>query len=183
MTLQEARIAGTTRYFTGKPCKYGHIAERRVLDRGCVVCANAKAKAWKISHPEDAKKWKRTDYWSRREKYLAAASMWQKLNPAKVKIRNSAWRNRNLDKACAKEARRRAAALQQMPTWADHEAIAAVYLEAQRLREAGQDVHVDHIVPLQGRRVRGLHVHYNLQILPSRINLVKSNHFSEGMQL
>lgn len=34
----EARAAGSTRYFTGKPCPHGHVAERMVSDRQCVVC-------------------------------------------------------------------------------------------------------------------------------------------------
>ena len=34
----EAINAHKTRYFTGEPCKYGHIAERSVANNGCIVC-------------------------------------------------------------------------------------------------------------------------------------------------
>jgi hypothetical protein len=78
----------------------------------------------------------------------------------------------------AKDARRRAAKLQRTPSWADYDAIAAVYAEAQRLtRATGVPHHVDHAIPLQGKLVSGLHVHQNLQILTGLENIRKCNRF------
>lgn len=74
--------------------------------------------------------------------------------------------------------KRRAAKLQRTPPWADLDAMRAVYAEANRLtQETGIPHHVDHIVPLQGRLVSGLHVHNNLQILTGSENSKKRNHF------
>lgn len=38
ITKQEARTRGLVNFFTGKPCKRGHVSERRVLDGACVLC-------------------------------------------------------------------------------------------------------------------------------------------------
>ena len=75
--------------------------------------------------------------------------------------------------ACA---RRRAAKLNATPAWADRQAIAAVYAEA-----AAKGMHVDHIVPLKSKLVCGLHVPWNLQVLPGPENIRKSNRFWPGM--
>ena len=54
--------------------------------------------------------------------------------------------------------------------------IESYYWLAQDLfKVSGQTYHVDQIVPLQGRHVCGLHVPWNLQVLPSDINISKSN--------
>jgi ribosomal protein S14 len=55
----------------------------------------------------------------------------------------------------------------QTPPWADMEAIRKIY------RERPQGMDVDHIIPLRGKTVSGLHVHYNLQYLPMSENRAK----------
>jgi len=44
---KEAKQKGLKRYFTGKPCKYGHLAERFVSTSTCVTCSQEKAAATK----------------------------------------------------------------------------------------------------------------------------------------
>ena len=68
------------------------------------------------------------------------------------------------------------------PKWLSAEqmkAIHEIYKDMRtRNRVAGKiEYHVDHVVPLQGKKVSGLHVPWNLQVLPAVENLQKSNNF------
>ena len=95
-----------------------------------------------------------------------------------ARIRTSDWRKANPAKITAKKAKRRAAKLLRTVSWADTEAIRDIYAEAKRLgKETGIEMHVDHVIPLRGKLVSGLHVETNLQVLPWNENLSKSNNF------
>lgn len=62
------------------------------------------------------------------------------------------------------------------PRWADVDAIASIYAECARItRVSGVPHEVDHIIPLLGRGVCGLHVEANLRIVPRHVNRRKSN--------
>jgi 5-methylcytosine-specific restriction endonuclease McrA len=85
-------------------------------------------------------------------------------------------RHANPARFAAKRAARRAAKSQRTPVWADHDAILAIYRECEcRQRLTGIPHHVDHVAPLQGRTISGLHVEYNLQILTGPQNCSKGN--------
>lgn len=70
-------------------------------------------------------------------------------------------------------AKRRAAKLQAIPKWANLYSIREIY------RICPKGYHVDHIIPLQGKNVCGLHVENNLQLLKAEDNLRKSNKFGD----
>jgi len=71
--------------------------------------------------------------------------------------------------------RRELAERKAVPTWHDNKKTEQIYAYARFLRDAGIDCHVDHIVPLRGKNVCGLHVHYNLRIVMADENMRKSN--------
>ncbi len=73
---KKALAEGLARYFTGKPCKHGHVAQRYTRNRGCVRCRNESARRWVAQNPE-----KRCA--SRRKSYAK--------NPAKTKATNARW--------------------------------------------------------------------------------------------
>lgn len=132
-----------------------------------------------------------------REKLAAESRDWARRNPEKVKANchkyaslnadrrreyNAAWQRANADVLRPyyneKSKRRFAARLRASPQWADKKAILAIYERCQRVSiETGELHHVDHVVPLISALVCGLHVEYNLQILPADENLSKSNKF------
>ena len=53
--------------------------------------------------------------------------------------------------------------------------VKAIYRKCSEYRQMGFDFHVDHIIPLLGKTVSGLHVPWNLQIVPALYNLSKKN--------
>jgi len=70
--------------------------------------------------------------------------------------------------------RRRAREKRATPPWADLTAIRAVYRQAEEMTKATGELHVvDHIVPLAGKLVCGLHVHWNMQVSHWKPNAVK----------
>ena len=72
---------------------------------------------------------------------------------------------------------------QATPKWLTSEQkqqIVAIYEHMRDCRTVtGEDYHVDHIVPLRGDNICGLHVPWNLQVLPAYVNISKSNSFEE----
>lgn len=55
ISRKQARALGLKRFFTGKPCKQGHVAERGVAGGCCIVCREARVKAWNATNPKRRK--------------------------------------------------------------------------------------------------------------------------------
>jgi hypothetical protein len=91
------------------------------------------------------------------------------------------WQRNNKGKVNANTALRHAAKMQRTPKWLTEEEklrIRCYYqVASMRNRESNQEWHVDHIVPLQGENVSGLHVPWNLQVLPALENIAKGNRY------
>ena len=146
---QKAIEAGLTTYNTGKPCRVGHVADRYVSNGECLECVKARNSA----HYE--------------------------LNKQRSSSRNRTWKRQNRARCTHRENIRRAALRNATPSWLtqdDLETIELMYSVAGALSAVyGSKFHVDHIIPLQGKSVSGLHVPANLQVIPARDNHKKYN--------
>lgn len=137
------------------------------LAQYCKKCIYSYVSEWQKKHPDRAKK---------------KSATWRNKNREKVNKQQSQWRKDNRDKANAQTAKRKALKLQRTPKWltnSDWEEIKWAYsLASQLTQETGIPHEVDHIIPLQGENISGLHCPQNLQILNKSQNRKKSNNFS-----
>ena len=89
------------------------------------------------------------------------------------------WRTRNPDKVRLYSSIRRARKLKAMPKWLNKEELQEMCnmykISGQISKDTGVVHHVDHIYPLKGKDSCGLHVPWNLQVIPAKDNLKKSN--------
>jgi 5-methylcytosine-specific restriction endonuclease McrA len=134
---------------------------------------------WKKANPDKVKALGAAWYQSNRDKKAICTIAWQKANPEKKKISYAKWQRSNHDKVNAIRAKRRAAKFRATPIWLTEQhfkEIEGFYTLAKELQWLAEEpLEVDHIVPLQGENVSGLHVPWNLQILPKSLNAKKSN--------
>jgi hypothetical protein len=286
ISCAEAKALGLKRYFTGEPCKHGHVAERNTSNNGCLECTRLRKLRWRAENPDSSRKiasryyaknadkirerkaryyaenadkerererkarhyaenadkvrernarWRADNAdkfrdsisrWraenadkvrERKAQYRAEnaeniskyEARWRAENPDKVQGSSARYRVKNADKLCERRARyraenaeelrergrryraenpeksrahksrRRAIKLNATVEWGQELTslveLEAFSLAAQRERETGFAWHVDHMIPLQARKVSGLHVWNNLQVIPAKMNLIKQN--------
>lgn len=82
-----------------------------------------------------------------------------------------------LKRAAIYQERRRQLVILATPIWADRTKILEIYLLCRSMNKEGIEYHVDHVIPIQGRIVCGLHVEANLSIIGAKENISKSNKF------
>jgi hypothetical protein len=168
--------------YMGVKCSRGHDGERYVRNHACVKC---RLEA----------KYKRRKKFSLLRKAIAKTLCGPRLprigNNKKrytdeqllerQRIRKAKYRSKNKDKINAYKAKHRAAKLNRTPGWlrpVDFRHIQEIYNIARRLTEETKTLHhVDHIIPLQGKIVSGLHVPTNLRVIKAADNVKKSNSF------
>lgn len=163
----EARVIGYKRYFTGKPCKHGHISERYTNSKHCIQCLTERNKspAFRAYY----KKYYRQYVDNQSEETRAYRSAIQR-HKYRTKWRFNARHNSRLRKRRVKRA------TLQCPL--DKIKVQQIYLDAKRMRaETGENYNVDHIIPIVHDSVCGLHCSSNLRIVPYEVNASKGNSF------
>lgn len=147
----------------------------------CKECETERNKAKyeqrKEAHAVKAKEWRDAN----KDSQAIRVKAWREANPEQTKHIYRDWAQRNKDKVNAKWMQREAAKKCRTPQWLTEDDLwtmeQAYDIAAKRKSQFGFDWHVDHIVPLQGKTVSGLHVPWNLQVIPAADNQRKSNHF------
>lgn len=101
-------------------------------------------------------------------------------NPEKYALKYLSYAKNNAGKINAKTRKRQAAKIQRTPNWldvVDMSEMECIYMYAASLRKVGLKYDVDHIYPLQGKLVSGLHVPSNLRVIHESENRSKHNKF------
>jgi hypothetical protein len=183
-TRAEAKATGAKYYFTGDPCKHGHIAPRKTKG-ACVEClkvewaqaAETRAEYFREYNRKDEVRDKKHDwYLENREQVIQTAAT----RPAAVlrEYRN-AWKEANKVQVRADTKARRRKHRDATPPWLTRRQkseIRQLYQIAITMTQTtGEQYVVDHIVPLRGESVCGLHVPWNLRVITQEENLKKSN--------
>lgn len=201
----DARSKGLRFYTPEIPCKKGHSL-RTVSGGACIECRkntenarvaldrekyNARKKQERANKlPELAKKAQESRKVesldarvSRLEKAKIKQREWRLKNPnhAGSKLAKMAYKKANPGKVLAHTAKRRAAKMQRTPAWLTDDDFwmmeQAYELAVLRTKMFGFSWHVDHIIPMQGKYISGLHVPYNLQVIPGAENISKANKY------
>ena len=149
VTFEAAARLRLTRYFTGKPCKHGHVAERYVASWYCVTCSNAARAAW---------------YGANRARVREARRRSKLAHPETVRRASRARRARKLNAGGVVTRH-----IEDTLLWAQDGKCEPKYGCGRPFTEAGGH-HLDHRVPLSKG---GLHDDENLQLLCPACNSAK----------
>lgn len=186
---RQAQDMGATHYFTGKPCKHGHVALRKTKG-SCVECARvewqasaAKRTAYYAAYnkSERRKEAHRAYYEANRDQVIARAMA----QPSHLRRKyQDAWKVRNPDQVKADTTNRRRRHREATPKWltmAQKKEMREIYRIAITMtKTTGEQYVVDHIVPLRSDVVCGLHVPWNLRVVTAAENSAKSNKLLQG---
>lgn len=183
-TRAEAKAIGATHYFTGEPCKHGHIAPRKTKG-ACVECLKSEWQRGAVTRAdyfaernrnEDVKKKKHEWYLQHRDEVIARARLQTR---EQKRAYQAAWKARNVVWVRADTKTRRRKHRQATPPWLTRkqksEMRALYQIAITMAKTTGELYVVDHIYPLRSEVVCGLHVPWNLRVITREENLNKSN--------
>jgi hypothetical protein len=166
-----------------KPTENNFAWEKTRFGSWCRDCKKIKKKEWDLKNQDRVKEYGKeffkTYYPKNKEKISQKVVEWQQKNKEKYSEKSKRWYANNKHKAFAQSAKYRATKRNACPSWLNEtmkREIEAIYLKANKISiETGVVHEVDHIVPLCGETVCGLHVPWNLQVLSQFDNRSKRN--------
>lgn len=180
----EAKAIGAKYYFTGEPCKHGHIALRKTKG-ACVEClkiewqrSNEKRSEYFAQYNQsDAGQASKRRYYEANKELVIARAAARPVEERRMHREKYKKQNPELYKAFTSVRKRRHK--NATPQWITAEqklAMRKLYLQAMQLTKlTGEKYVVDHIIPLINDGVCGLHVPWNLRVITQEENLKKSN--------
>jgi hypothetical protein len=167
ISRKEAKARGLKQYFTGKPCKRGHISKRLLSTGVCLECSKISCSNFYVENKEYNR---------------IRRNNWRKNNKEHSNKKNIEWKKNNKHKVNAVNGKRRASKIQRTPSWSNYNDVKMWYEVAEVLSRSGVKFHVDHVVPLLGKTVSGFHVENNMQVIPSYLNVSKNNQWNWEIQ-
>jgi hypothetical protein len=176
---KEAKALGLKTYFTGKPCKRGGIADRRLngdcLCDACLEFTKQLKNKWDVSNRDKNKAWREANP----EKMAQYKKDWQEKNKDKYKQNLKRWKKDNPAKILAYVHERQAAQIKAIPKWYGEFDVfviqEALSLSTRRNSTTGIKWHMDHMIPLRSKTASGLHCALNIQVIPEALNVRKRN--------
>jgi NADH:ubiquinone oxidoreductase subunit len=170
-----AQQNGDKKYMADKPCKRGHVSLRVTATGSCVECIKFNERARYYADSNKTKEKLKKKYIINAEKIKARRKEWYQNNineeRSKAILKSREWRKNNPEHRNALKAKYMSDKAQRTPKWAKLNSIVKFY------KECPKGYHVDHKLPLRGKKVSGLHVLENLQYLPAIENMRKNNKF------
>lgn len=171
----DAQQCGEKHYMATTPCKRGHVGLRITATGTCVECRRIKERERFHADKEATKARTKKKYAAHAEKLREKRKDWYYANleqaRAKAIPRSREWRKNNPKHHIALTTAHKKTIRIRTPKWADRLKIVEFY------KGCPDGYHVDHVIPLRGNIVSGLHVVENLQYLPARENISKSNRY------
>lgn len=176
----EAKATGSKYYFTGHPCKHGHIT-LRITKGTCVDCLkiewNAINKKRSTLPKSEAAKAAGRRYYERNKAQVIARAQARPLeDKQRYKKAHKQSNKEYYNVLTSLRKRRHKNATPKWLTYQQKQDIKALYMQAMTLtRITSMQYVVDHIIPLNSDVVCGLHVPWNLRVITQEENLKKSN--------
>ena len=183
-TRADAKAQGAKYYFTGEPCKHGHIAPRKTKG-ACVECLKVewaqaletRAEYFKEYNKSEAGQKAKKGYYERNKDAVVAAAQARPDEDKRRYKKNHKVANPDMYRELVSLRRRRFR--DATPKWLSPEQRMEIRLKyrlaIELSRATGIRHAVDHEVPIQGEDVCGLHVPWNLQVITQEENLKKYN--------